>query len=442
MLYSIKRALAVITLTTLTALTAWPQAKQPQWKDRAEYDLYDSISKEQNPQTKLGLLNQWKQKYPESEYKALRYQTLLDTYRAMNNAKAMYDTAKEMVADDPKSFLGLYWLNLLTVSMTDKSEPALATGEQAGKAFLGIMDETFDPTKKKAEVSDEAWKKERATTESLAYRTLGWVAMQRNQNEEAEKNFIEVLKRNPADAQASIFAGTVIARQRKLEKQSPALFHFARAGAYEGAGALPAQLRQQMLQTFEKNYVTFHGDKSGMDEVIRIAKDNALPPDDFKIKSVDEINREKEEELKKTNPSLALWISIKRQLQDPANPQYFEGSLKNTMIPGPDGVTVGETQVMKLKGKVVSHKPATNPKEVVLAISSAESPEVTLRFETALRGKADPGTELEFAGIPAEFTADPFNLTFDVEAKDLTGWPAPAPAPKPAGKKASGKKKR
>ncbi len=363
-LFSFKRAIAVVALSTLTALTAWPQAKQPQWKDRAEYDLYDSISKEQNPQTKLGLLSQWKQKYPTSEYKDLRYQTLLDTHRVMNNAKGMYDTAKEMIAENPKSFLGLYWLNLLTVSMGDKSERP-GDGEKAGKAFLAIMDETFSPTNKKAEVSEEAWKKERATTESLAYRTLGWVAMQRNQNEEAENNFVEVLKRNPADTQVSIFAGTVIARQRKLEKQSAALYHFARAGHFEGQGALPQQLRDQMKATFEKNYVNFHGDKAGIEEVIAKVKAEALPAEGFKIPSKDELLIEQEEGLKKTNPVLALWVGIKRQLQDANGATYFDSTLKNAAIPG--GVMVGETKVEKLKGTLISHKPAVNPKELVVA---------------------------------------------------------------------------
>jgi tetratricopeptide (TPR) repeat protein len=437
-LFSFKRAIAVVALSTLTALTAWPQAKQPQWKDRAEYDLYDSISKEQNPQTKLGLLGQWKEKYPASEYKDLRSQTLLDTHRVMNNAKGMYDTAKDITAENPKNFLGLYWLNLLTVSMNDKSEPALAAGEKAGKDFLAIMDDTFSPTNKKAEVSEDAWKKERATTESLAYRTLGWVAMQRNQNEEAEKNFVEVLKRNPADTQVSLFTGTVIARQRKLEKQSAALYHFARAGAYDGQGALPQQLRDQMKGTFEKNYVNFHGDKEGMDKVMEAAKASALPPDDFKILSKDEILIGKEEELKKSNPVLALWVGIKRQLQDANGAQYFDGTLKNAAIPG--GVDVGGTKVEKLKGTLISHKPAVNPKELVVGISSPEMSEVTIRLETPLRGKAPAGTPLEFAGAPVEFTPDPFNLVFEVENKDLTGWPAQAAAPKPGGAKKGGKK--
>ena len=43
------------------------QGPQKNWKDRAEFDLYDSITKETQPAKRLELLNSWKEKYPASE---------------------------------------------------------------------------------------------------------------------------------------------------------------------------------------------------------------------------------------------------------------------------------------------------------------------------------------------------------------------------------------
>jgi len=45
------------------------QAPEKKVKDRAEYDLYDSITKEQNPTKRLEFLNTWKEKYAETDYK-------------------------------------------------------------------------------------------------------------------------------------------------------------------------------------------------------------------------------------------------------------------------------------------------------------------------------------------------------------------------------------
>jgi hypothetical protein len=100
--------------------------------------------------------------------------------------------------------------------------------------------------------------------------------------------------------------------------------------------------------------------------------------------------------------------------------------------------------VQKFKGVLISSKPATAPKELVLGVMDPNTPDVTLKLETPLRGKADPGRELEFEGIVSGFTKEPFMLVLDVdENSKITGWPAPAPAAKKAGaKKAAPRKKK
>jgi hypothetical protein len=61
-------------------------------------------------------------------------------------------------------------------------------------------------------------------------------------------------------------------------------------------------------------------------------------------------------------------------------------------------------------------------------------------MDAPLRGKADPGTDLEFEGTATGFTKDPeFMVTFEVEKEKLVGWPVQAAAP-PA-KKAGGARK-
>src|SRR5262249_42669887 len=133
----------------------------------------------------------------------------------------------------------------------------------------------------------------------------------------------------------------------------------------------------------------------------------------------------------KDNPQLALWKTIKDALLAENGAQYWE-SLKGTAPP-------------KMRGKLVSHKPALRPKELVLSIDE-EKPQVTLKLENPLPGKAEPGTELQFQGVPEEFTKEPFMLTFSVDSKDkIEGWPAQAapPAKKaPVSKKSAAARKK
>ena len=136
-------------------------------------------------------------------------------------------------------------------------------------------------------------------------------------------------------------------------------------------------------------------------------------------------------------------MKMKRGLATPDGATYFESSVKNAHIPG--GIEVGGQKIMKLKGTVVSSTPPTprakTVKEVVLGISQAEMSEATLRFETP-QGPIEPGTVIEFSGVPVAFTSDPFMVVFEVETADVTGWPKPvAPAKRAPAKKRATKKK-
>jgi hypothetical protein len=124
---------------------------------------------------------------------------------------------------------------------------------------------------------------------------------------------------------------------------------------------------------------------------------------------------------------LAFWLGIKKQLVDTGGEQYWESGMKGAALPG----KIPETDFTKLKGTVISMKPAKNPKEVVLGLENPTVPEVTLKFETPLPGAVDAGTALEFSGIANGFTKDPFMVTFEVEKENLDGWTGKATTPTP-----------
>lgn len=430
------RVFVGVFLTAVLVLPAWTQAPQKNYKDRAEYELYSSILKETNAQKKLELLNQWKEKYPGTEFQSERLGLFLVTYQALNKGPEMLATAKEMVAADPKNMQGLYWVAIFTLNNTSPEQ--LDAGQKAAQGLLANLNEVFAASKKPASISDDAWKKERDTIEILAHTTLGWVAMTRKENDAAAESFKKALALNPVNAQVSYWLGSTLLR--KGETQGEGLFHIARASMLEGQGALDANTRTQLQTYLQKVYAQYHGDSSGLDELRAKAKESALPPPDFRIKRADEVAAEKEEEFRKTNPVLALWMSIKKELTGPNSDAYFASSVKDAHLPG------GAMGVQKFKGKVIEHKPARNPKEIVLGMSDATTPEVTLKLETPfLAGRAEPGTELEFEGVVSGFTKDPFMLTLDVEKKEqISGWPVQTPASKkgaPAGKKTAPKKK-
>ena len=96
-------------------------AAQKNWKDRAEYDLYESITKEATPAKRLELLNQWNEKYPATEFKLERQLLYLDTYQKLGQAPKILESAKNIIAIDPQNLTALYWMAYLTSSMNDTS---------------------------------------------------------------------------------------------------------------------------------------------------------------------------------------------------------------------------------------------------------------------------------------------------------------------------------
>jgi hypothetical protein len=402
-----------LAVVLLVAISGWSQTPQRQWKDRAEYDLYDSIQKAQNPQQRLDLLNTWKSKYPQSEVKQLRDRLLMQTYHALNQGANMYQACRDLLSSEPKDIEALVWANLLTVSLNNISADALAFGESSARTLLGTL------------ASEGAALKERTAYEATARTTLGWVAWKRKQYDAAEREFTLSLQLVPGNGLVSYWFGTVLIAQRKPEKQPQALYHFARAVSYTGPGEADPATRKQIDASLTKGYTEIHGDDSGLDEIKALAKANVFPPPQFTIKTSDEIAEEKAAAFRRTNPSLALWSSIRKELAQPAGEAYFREHLKDAKLPA------GAMGLTKLRGYLVAAEPATDPRTLILSMSHGGAGEITLKLDGRLRGTAPSGSVIAFEGVATAYTRAPLNLVFMVERVNVEGWPTS----KVAGKK-------
>ena len=114
-------------------------AAQKNWKDRAEYDLYEAITKEATPAKRLELLNSWNEKYPTTDFKLERQLLYLDTYQKLGQAPKILESAKNIIAIDPQNLTALYWMAYLTTSLNNTTPEALDAGEKAGNALLGAL---------------------------------------------------------------------------------------------------------------------------------------------------------------------------------------------------------------------------------------------------------------------------------------------------------------
>jgi hypothetical protein len=407
--FSITGALGVLSLSlpvrTLAQQPAADAANQPQFQNEAEYNLYTAITQDTNPQTRLEKLQQWEKQFPNTAWIKARRTLYLTTNVALNKPKEAVEAAKTILANDPKDFSALYYIMFYTQPLYGavQSTETLDQGEKAASAILASIG-TPPPN-----VKDEDWAKLRPDVELMAHVNLGFIAMQRKNWTGAEAELMKSLQMKPNNGLADFWLGYTLAYQKRFPD---AIFYWARAGTYDGADAAMPAVRKQALDLAAKQYKSYHGSDEGFNEVVVAqAKNNAIVPPDFKIKTAQEIQDERAAARAKEdaqNPELALWKQLKETLTSTEGASYFE-KMKDTLVP-------------TLKGKVVSIQPALKPKTIVIALENGTTADATLKFDTALPGKVEPGTELSFEGVPQSYTAAPFMVVFNVDKDKLHGW--------------------
>jgi hypothetical protein len=401
----------------LMAASSFAQAPAKALKDAGEGEIVQAIQKETDAKKRLQLIDQWKEKYPTSDFKSERAAAKLATAQQAQDATKTREAATELIEVDqgqsPASMQA--YAVLIQFGMKDQNA---AEVEQNAQKMLSAFDTAMADDKKPTNLSPTDWATQKKQFRDFALKSPGDAAAARKDFVKAEAEYTKALQASPNNAMLSQLLATSIIQQRKPEKQATAMWHYARSAELTGEGALADADRQKTKAFVEKNYVAFHGSRDGLDDLFMKAKESAFPPEGFKIESKLEIEAKSRDELMKTNPMLGKWLNLKDLLSGADGEAKFASDVKDTNAGGP------------YKGKLISATPESKPKELVLSISDGLTPEVTLKFDTALPGKAEPGIELEFDGTATAFTKDPFNLTFDVDAAKLTGWPKAAPAPK------------
>ena len=419
--------------------------KGPVAKDAEEANLVNTAAKEADPAKRLQELDQWTQKYPDTQLTEQRDLLYWVTYQQMKNPRGAVDWAKTMLAKKADSYMALMTILQFgpTLNNNNPGQEDFDLTVAAANTMLNEPDKVFAEENRPQTVPAADWPKVKPYWMQQAPRIEAQMWVNKKQPAKAEAEIGKILQKSPNDAAIDQMMGSVILAQNKEhpEKQAAALFYYARAACYDGDGALPATNRNQLKSGFlTRAYNTYHGSAQGLDELCATAKANPAPPADFKLLSVADIAEAKnkaDQEALKANPAMALWKTVKTGLTGD-NPDQFWSAAKGSELPGND--PTDPSKQLKWTGKIVNMKPATGPKEILMAVENPAG-DVKLTFEEPLRGKMEPGSELQFSGEAKEYTKDPFMLTLATDKDQISGWkPEVIHTPKKSGGSTAKKK--
>jgi hypothetical protein len=414
---------------------AQPQKKV---KDQGEYDLYNSVVMEKDPAKKLAYLNQWVDKYPETDFQdeQLQFYNQLGQANFPDAAKMpakVFEFGQKILTKNPMDLAALTLIPANIQKLPNPTPDQLAVAQKCAQTLLDNLDSL-----KPAGVTDDAWKQARPGLQQLARGTVDWIITKPARDAEDKKDYpaaevayTKLAQQFPDNWQYAYKLGTVLVSEKNADKYPLAIYEIARSLEL---GGMPAQNRSQVEPYLVKIYTSYHGaDEEDLKKLRALAKASPLPPPDWKLKTAAEIATEQANAFAEKYPQLTLWLNVKKQLVDTNGETYFESTLKNAAVP-------------KLKGVLVSGNPACRSKELLVAVPSPDAkppfqPEITLKLDMPLKGKPQAGMEIQFQGVPSAFTRDPFMLTMDIqEADKLEGVTTDACAAAPA-KKGVAKKK-
>src|SRR5260370_5667646 len=127
---------ASIAFLSVTLLVAQTPPKEKKVKDQQEWDLYKNSTTTTDPAKRLTFLDQWKEKYPESDFKEERLVVYQTTYQALGQTPKALETSKQILPIHPKKSNPLYFLTMYG-QIQPATPDSLESGEKATTSLLG-----------------------------------------------------------------------------------------------------------------------------------------------------------------------------------------------------------------------------------------------------------------------------------------------------------------
>jgi len=426
-----------------------PQEKKPQWKSRDEYDAYQAIVGEQDPNKKIQLAQAFLEKFKDSDFRDLAYLEVLGAYQRLGDGIKAVEAGQKALDANPDNLdahTRVAYLFPFAFSPTiyvcpnhpevvqrrpgscpscgtvleprdDPEAPSkLSRAESDAKRGLELVQKAQKPENVTEDQFNQGIKARRAVFNSL----LGFAGLQRKDYAGAVTSLKAAAEDNPSYSYGFYWLGLSYLSLTPRDYDN-AVWNMARAISLAKAARDPnADAWEKYLR---QTYIGYHGNDQGLADIVTQAASSSTPPEGFKVAPM-EVPKET------GNKSIDAFNQIFFQLK-------FGGERAQKLWDDLKGEPFG------VGGYVESVEKGTEPGLYLVRIDVLEQSKATDgMYDIELRDSTQPnvknlskGDAVHFKGTISAYTATPnLIITLDsatINEDEIPEQPKVAPKPKP-----------
>jgi tetratricopeptide (TPR) repeat protein len=231
---------------------ASPAQHQPQAKSKEEFDAYHQAAAKTDPAQLEAAADEFAQKFPNSDLKELLYVQAMNLYQQQNNSSKVIVAGRKALEFDPQNPVPLVAVASALVMDTRESDlDRDARYAEAGKDAQAALDNIDSGLQVPPTVSPEQVAAAKANLRSIAYDTLGVIAMNKKDYTAAEQNFQKAAELMKDQPDAVVYLRLSVAQDN--EKKYPAALDSAnKAVQYAPEGSAEKNLAKQQQARLQK----------------------------------------------------------------------------------------------------------------------------------------------------------------------------------------------
>ena len=237
---------------TGTASASTPAQHQPQAKSKEEYDAYNAAAVKTDPAQMEAAADEFAQKFPDSDLKELLYVKVMSVYQQQNNSAQVIVSGRKAIALNPTNPVPLVAVGSALVMDTRETDiDRDSRYVEAGKDAQAALDNVDSGLQVPPSVSPESVAAAKANLRSIAYDTLGVIAMNKKDYAVAEQNFQKAADLMKTQPDAVVYLRLSVAQDNQ-NKYSQALDSANKAVQYAPEGSAEKNLAKQQQDRLQK----------------------------------------------------------------------------------------------------------------------------------------------------------------------------------------------